>query len=885
MMKASKIVIFVLLTLLISSFAFADLTTDNALYYSYDDADLTGDDPDDISGNGRDGTNNGATTGVAGKINQAFDFDGANDDVTVPSLFSGQTAFTFCTWSEADSISVDYTVWDYRGNGILTYMILNDGAVDNEIEVYVRDTNTGANRIETTAYTVTDNLHLCYTVDGTAKEMELFVNGASVTTESWTGSLTDLGQSNDKIGENSAGAENYGGILDETAIYYRVLSSTEISELYNSGDGKNPYAPESFEIQITAEDIFDSSSITTFNGTIDGDTYSTTNGTIVTTVLNNETSPIDIYLDATGYETFEELSYDPTSGNFNAQMISLPIQNFSLLTPENSITNQTLYNFTWEEAVSPSGKSVTYTVNVNYTSNGSLVLTDTTSNLYYENDFSTFNSDEYTVTIIATEASSGSTSLNSSTIIYDGINYLYFFNEQSGAPIPNADITIVDPLGGNNTVTTDSDGKVLFSSYDSGNLKTGTYYITFKDFVGFVSPVNFNFTRNVLPFNLSYNITTVNLYINLYYRTNNAVFNQSADIIVQGILNDTTSNGSVSIPDVTAIIGDYTFSVFADGFYAEEKIVTITGQEGLNVDFYLLELDNNNSGTVTIRTIDEFQRLVSGTEVNLLEYKPSTLSYVEVSECLTDSNGECKFLVETNTKTYKFSASKSIDGTTISATTDPQIFQDDVSGGETIVFSEETITITLSGLETYTLNPLINLIFNVTESFNETTNQSNIDVSFRTIDGSSETICVEYFSIEGGVESSLTGETFCVSGAGAEVTENAFFTLNRSKDYVAKVYVKDSVLLDSFRYYKITSFQQRLIDNATLPFVFLFLWLVIVGIGVVFKNIPLTGVSIIIGTWAIAYFFPTITVVSASVLQTLIGLLLIYNGRKKEDFN
>jgi len=64
----------------------------------------------------------------------------------------------------------------------------------------------------------------------------------------------------------------------------------------------------------------------------------------------------------------------------------------------------------------------------------------------------------------------------------------------------------------------------------------------------------------------------------------------------------------------------------------------------------------------------------------------------------------------------------------------------------------------------------------------------------------------------------------------------------------------------------------------------LFLWLVIVGTGVVFKNIPLTGVLIIVGTWVIAYFFPTITIVAVSVLQTIIGIMLMYNGRKKEDF-
>jgi hypothetical protein len=340
-MKFRNVFGLLLVAILCSSFAFGALD-DAELYYSYDNADLTGNDPEDISGNGRDGVNNGATTGVAGKINQAFDFDGTNDDVTVPALFSGQTAFTFCTWSEADSISVDYTVWDYRGNGILTYMILNDGAVNNEIEVYIRDTITGANRIETTAYTVTDNLHLCYTVDGTAKEMELFVNGASVITESWAGSLTDLGQSNDKIGEDSAGGDNYDGVLDETAIYYRVLSSTEISELFNENNGKNPYSsPQT--LKVTSQ-TYDGVNMTDFNISIEysGGTFTngTSSGFAGTSVLNNESVNITVTSN-TATSNFSQTFTDWTGDLvFNYSSIKISAQN--------ARTNVSIADFTAE---------------------------------------------------------------------------------------------------------------------------------------------------------------------------------------------------------------------------------------------------------------------------------------------------------------------------------------------------------------------------------------------------------------------------------------------------------------------------------------------------------------------------------------------------------
>ena len=53
-----KFIVLALMVLMISSFASADLTIDLEVYYSFDDADNTGSDPDDLSGNGYDGVNN-----------------------------------------------------------------------------------------------------------------------------------------------------------------------------------------------------------------------------------------------------------------------------------------------------------------------------------------------------------------------------------------------------------------------------------------------------------------------------------------------------------------------------------------------------------------------------------------------------------------------------------------------------------------------------------------------------------------------------------------------------------------------------------------------------------------------------------------------------------
>jgi hypothetical protein len=279
-MNKRFLIIFSLMMLLLTSFAFAtNLTDGNVLYSSFDDSDLTsGVHPSDVSGSNNNGMNYGATTGVTGLITgEAFDFDGTNDFIEVPELFSGQSAFTFCTWSEADSVSDDLTIFDYRGNNILTYMILNDGNENNEIEVYIRDATDGANRIETTSYTTTDKLHICYTVDGTAKEMELFVNGASIATETWSGALTDLSQSSNYIGKNSADSEFYDGLLDDTFLVYDVLTLSEIQDVYNSGNGDSPVSSDLYYTYDDDDLINDGIDDLSSTGN-DGNTYNADTG-------------------------------------------------------------------------------------------------------------------------------------------------------------------------------------------------------------------------------------------------------------------------------------------------------------------------------------------------------------------------------------------------------------------------------------------------------------------------------------------------------------------------------------------------------------------------------------------------------------------------------
>src|SRR6056297_872513 len=77
--------------------------TDVQAYYKLDET--TGD-VVDVTGNGNDGTNNGATRGVTGKINNAFDFDGSNDYISISDDNSlDVTEITINAWVYASDYS------------------------------------------------------------------------------------------------------------------------------------------------------------------------------------------------------------------------------------------------------------------------------------------------------------------------------------------------------------------------------------------------------------------------------------------------------------------------------------------------------------------------------------------------------------------------------------------------------------------------------------------------------------------------------------------------------------------------------------------------------------------------------------------------------------
>lgn len=180
---------------------------------------------------------NGATYG-AGKINNGFSLDGVNDYVlanTTTSLNTSQ-AHSYSLWIKPTTVNT-YSMY------ISTIINVSDG-------VSIGHDNAGnlglfmgwINIQNLSGYYLTANTmyHVVVVFKGTsfgANNLLFYVNGSLVATKYASITFNNYGKFT--IGCNGLlNAGFYKGIIDEPAVWNRVLTASEVTELYNSGSGK-----------------------------------------------------------------------------------------------------------------------------------------------------------------------------------------------------------------------------------------------------------------------------------------------------------------------------------------------------------------------------------------------------------------------------------------------------------------------------------------------------------------------------------------------------------------------------------------------------------------------------------------------------------------------
>ena len=209
---------------------------------------------DEASGNlvdskgSNDLTNNSATYGATGIINDALTFDGVSDYLT-GSFSKTFTAYTIQAWIKTSSVTNNWGgIISDSGQDMLLRRNINTDKLN------FQSVAAGFAIVSTDVFDTDNWIHVVATYDGTTAE--LWMDGVSQGTDGGTGSVAIT---TFEIGRNEQiNANKWEGEIDEVGVWDRALSDAEVALLFNSGSGK------AYPFSTTAQ----SSTIDFNNGTI-----------------------------------------------------------------------------------------------------------------------------------------------------------------------------------------------------------------------------------------------------------------------------------------------------------------------------------------------------------------------------------------------------------------------------------------------------------------------------------------------------------------------------------------------------------------------------------------------------------------------------------------
>jgi hypothetical protein len=219
------------------------LTTGLLAYYRLDDQ--SGDSAD-ATGNGYNLTNTNTVTYDAGVINNGADFGTANTNKTLRTAsnygLTGTSSITISMWVKLNTEIGSGGFWSLFSSG--------NSTTHTAFEIFY-DYNGGTRRIEMSysqfgvgstwaTYNVTMGTsnwyHLVLTYDASIHKVAGYVNNVALTAVSASGNGTSGGSNYTSMACFYDASGGFASIkADEVGVWNRVLTSTEVSQLYNSG--------------------------------------------------------------------------------------------------------------------------------------------------------------------------------------------------------------------------------------------------------------------------------------------------------------------------------------------------------------------------------------------------------------------------------------------------------------------------------------------------------------------------------------------------------------------------------------------------------------------------------------------------------------------------
>ena len=213
--------------------------------YGFDEA--TGPTATDSSGNGNNGTLNGASWNPTGRFGAALAFDGVNDIVTIPDAASLDltTGMTMEAWVRPSTLGNGYrTVLMKERPNASSYALYANGSGNSRVPIAEIYTTSYRDTLGTSQLPLDTWTHLAATYNGTV--LALYVNGVQASQLLVTGAIT-TSTSPFRIGGNTIWNEWFQGDIDEVRVYSRPLTATEIqgdmARPVTNPDSEVPSAP------------------------------------------------------------------------------------------------------------------------------------------------------------------------------------------------------------------------------------------------------------------------------------------------------------------------------------------------------------------------------------------------------------------------------------------------------------------------------------------------------------------------------------------------------------------------------------------------------------------------------------------------------------------
>lgn len=244
----------------------ASLNVDLVLYYNLNATSGT---VVDVSGGGHNATNNGATRGVTGIIENAFDWDGSDDwvDTAVNDFTTGNSWSVSMCFKGTDTTNLNY-LWDVAGAD--RNIIRTDGGF---LRMNYND-NTQNINFATNAVAMNGTFNcVLFTTNGTLGAG--YFNGLSSANVS-VGTATYSTTSGAVLGAiRPVGASNrFNGTIDEIGVWNRTLTPAEAIQLWNNGlalTWTDEFGPE-ITLNAPVDQFNTTNQIVTFNTTVTDDT-------------------------------------------------------------------------------------------------------------------------------------------------------------------------------------------------------------------------------------------------------------------------------------------------------------------------------------------------------------------------------------------------------------------------------------------------------------------------------------------------------------------------------------------------------------------------------------------------------------------------------------